>query len=602
MLRFFVPLGQVCTAAVLVCLSAKGLEAQDGGAGKDPKVPLENAGLSVGANWLLEMQRQFETAYEARVVQPYKKGLAELETQFQETLKKHLDTSKRSGRRQDTVVFQQELDRFEASSNRVPAEDSDSSSDVVRLTRNQLRAGVKELEQQWEVAAGKVRLEFDATLVKAAQRLIESKLSAEAPAILAGRNATLKVWLAQASRKYGSIREKHNGSGTIPMPEQNVRGFQVDDASQRKKAEAAVRWVLGVGGTLTYRDRGQVVSLTNNTKAFNARGEWISLVLDGEKVGRPLRPGELDALSVLKGLESVQCKGLEGDLGGLRFLRGRKSLKSVDLEKMVLDERCVEALDGCGALTSLSCINAKGVSAQMLKHWVSAAPEIGWLSLAQTEILGGAAEAVSICRNLRTLDLSGTKFSEADSLFLAQLKNLRALYLGNIPLKGEAINALKTIPIQALGLGSGDGDAFDQILQTAVASFPKLQEFRFYGDTISLNQATAISMAFRDLKVLDLWYAKPLPGAMERFSQLHRLEAFCCRALEFDDADLSPVLQRRGIRRIEVGSTAVSDRSLEGILNAAKQNLRSLSVRGSKVSSDALRQIKKAAPSLMVIE
>jgi hypothetical protein len=162
-----------------VCVTLGILLCQDVAGAEPEKEGREGAQELRVTEWLETVERKFASAYEARVVVPFREQMEEVRKEYHENLKAGLADLVARGNRQEAVIFREELQRFEQQPAALPGTDSEQSSPYLRTVRQQWRAAWVEVEKNREAAVRQVHAEFDAALVEGGVSLLRGRWGAK---------------------------------------------------------------------------------------------------------------------------------------------------------------------------------------------------------------------------------------------------------------------------------------------------------------------------------------------------------------------------------------------------------------------------------------
>ena len=397
-----------------------------------PAVPAPSnpAPHSDGAQtWLENLQIKFRTAYEARVVQPFQTRLDEARTAYRDHLITNSAALKASGKTQDIVVLDSELDRFEKSSFQIPPDDSDTSSATIRNGRNQLRMQKLELEREWDAAAAKLRADFDTELVQTAKALVSQKIASESALLLSNRVKIGDALFEQLLARHQVVR----GRFPAPPSQKNATAEKLLNQkgglpqTNRKSVEESAAWILSIGGSISYRSNGNTQLLNDARHLPKGRVDIVSVELDGMKIARSFKAAELQKLAPLAVTESLSLRNLDLDLGDIAFLHGSKQLKSFEAYNMRLRNDLAASFEGCTALTAVTISNCSGLAPGFFEKLAHFAPSITGMYLGGTNLSGGVVSGIASLAHLKHLDISNCKVTDADFSALGLLRQLHYL-------------------------------------------------------------------------------------------------------------------------------------------------------------------------------
>lgn len=183
---------------------------------------------------------------------------------------------------------------------------------------------------------------------------------------------------------------------------------------------------------------------------LGALGGLTSLVIEAA----PIDDGSLAILSALTGLEDLSLAGCAGvsDLG-LRALAPLIRLRSLDLSAASLSGAVFEGFDGLESLQTLK-LNGCGALAGEALLGLAGLPRLEVLELRGSAGLEAAGlRALSRCRGLETLDLSGSVLDRRGLEPLGELPRLGTLNLSGTPVDDRSLEALSSCQCYELVLG-----------------------------------------------------------------------------------------------------------------------------------------------------
>jgi hypothetical protein len=555
--------------------------------------------------WLETVERRFASAYEARVVVPFREQVEKMRKEYQESLKAGLADLVTRGNKQEAVIFQEELQRLEQQPAFLPGTDSEQSSLYLRTIRQQFRLGFGEAEKERDAAVRQLHGEFDAALVEGGRQLALRQMGSEAALVRQRRLDMARVWLPRMRELFPDVHP-HGG---IESVEGKVFGQGREMSREplqhtRKEVEAAVQWVLEAHGKVTIRQGGRTSLLKNISELPGRRFQIVEVWLDGNLMGRPLVPGEIWILGALSGVEILKLYNLGLEEADLDFLQ---------------DWRDLEMVDWIGGKLSLSLARHLARNIHLKKLWLGRGEGV------PPDFLGELALGV---RGLNKLAIQGfvvdhsvvdglEKHPKLESLFLdveglnpeslprlANLRGLKELGLSDSVWKPEGargLEAFSRLKLETFGpLNTGSED-FENRLLAVRNAFPQLKTLVLEGDRLTVDHAEMIRKHMRNISGIDFPGVLPFPGVAAVFAKMPKLDRLQCRHSKVGDDLAAEFLGMRNLKNLDLTNTAISDASMTAIQKSAEGGLKGLNAENSKLTLRAVQELKRRVPGLKVL-
>jgi hypothetical protein len=588
----------VCvTLGILLCQDVAGVEPEKEGR--------EGAQELRVTEWLETVERKFASAYEARVVVPFREHVEKMRKEYQESLKAGLADLVARGNKQDAVSVQEELQRLEQQPGFPPGTDSEQSSLYLRTLRQQFLLGLGEAEKERDAAVRQVHAEFDAALVEGGRQLALRQMGSEAALVRQRRLDMARIWLPRMRDLFPDVHP-HGGNESVEgkVSAQSREMSREMGQYTRKEVEAAMEWVLGVHGKLTIRQGSRTSLLKNISELPGRRFQIVQVWLDGNLMGRPLVPGEIRILAALSGVETLKLYNLKVEEADLEFLKDWRDLEVLELREMSVSSTLARYLAKNVHLKKLWLLDTEGVTLEFFRELALGVQGLRHLLLQSSPIEDGIVEGIEKQPKLEALFLYNHGLTPLSLPRLANLRGLKELGLSDSVWKPDGardLEVLSRLKLEQFGpLNTGSED-FESRLVAVRNAFPQLKRLVLEGERLTVEHAEAIRKHMRSISGIDFAGVLPVPGVAAVFAKMPKLDRLHCRHPKVGDDLAIEFLGMRNLRVLDLATTGISDVSMSAIQKAAEGGLKELNVEHSKLTSAGVQELKHRVPGLNLV-
>jgi hypothetical protein len=577
---------------------------QDGGGAEPGKEGVSGIQDLRVTEWLETMERKFASAYEARVVVPFRKQMEKVRQEYQESLKAGLADLVARGNQQEAVIFKEELQRLEQQPGFLIGTDSNQSSLYLRTLRQQFLLGLGESEKERDAAVRQVHGEFDAALVEGGRQLAVRQMGSEAALVRQRRLDMARVWLPRMRDLFPDVHPKRGKVAQGKVSRQGTDPVLERVRWTRKEVEAAVQWVLEAHGMVSIRQGGKTVVLRDVGELPSGRVDFVQVSLDGNALGRPLVPGELLKLAALSGVEQLTFTHLQASDADLGFLKDWRHLELVSWEKSKVSPLLAEYLSGNPQLAYLRFPASQGITAEFLGKLALGVLGLRFLDLNWCPLDDTVWDGIQKHQKLDTLFMNVQGLTSAGISRLASLRGLRELRLRASLWEGsgsKGLDAFARLKLESFGNLNTDSKDFESQVKAIKDKMPQLKGVVLEGQNMTVEQAETLRRNMPNLSRLTMNETLPAPGVGAVLAKMPKLESLCSRNPKLGDDQVGEFLGMRNLRVLDLQYTQVSDASSAAMIKSAEAGLKVLKMAGSKFTPKALEELKHRLPNFKVL-
>lgn len=315
-----------------------------------------------------------------------------------------------------------------------------------------------------------------------------------------------------------------------------VQSYENSDAD-------AMRWAEIVAGRRIVRAGEAVLTTSEMLQRWgisNLGGARIA----GENIrlrNQTLTNRDLDAISKLKGLRSLDLGGTNVSDRALKALAKKEDLQTLNIERTLISDEGLTHLGRLPALESLN-LSGTGITDEGLVH-VSKIETLRQLLLNGTKVGSRGMETLQGL-DLRRLGVAKTRIDDHSLIFIARLKDLEWLNLDGVSVTDsglEQVSGLKKLKYLNLA-----GTRVTDAGIASLSNLPGLRQLYLNRTTIS-RQGLASLKTFPNLRVLSL------------------------TDTSLDDDDIEPLKVQTNLQRLDLRNTLVTVAGVKALREALRE-------------------------------
>lgn len=404
-----------------------------------------------------------------------------------------------------------------------------------------------------------------------------------------------------------------------PQPPPDGKDENVKPADDRSVA----LWALDHGCTVGIKtNEGKLVYFYKRNQPADAwEKEWHKPFTLNAVLIQPnsqITDADLQRFAWLIDLSSLNIYSSLVTDAGLAHLKGLNRLKHLQLMRGPFTDAGLAALPPMPSIEALLMTEVPATGS-WLKH-LDRFPRLKHLSLFQCPINDAGLEEVGKCSHgLQTLNLIGTKITDAGLAHLKGLKMLRVLQLNDTKVSDTSLTHIGTIPslatldltntpVSDAGLAYLKGINLRNLILTGtnvtdrglefVKGVPHLKLLR--AERTKVSDAGLAFLETVKLHQLDVGNTRITDTGMKHLRQQTELRHVGLERTEISDEGLAELKGLSTIQSINLKFTKITDKGISHLHEL--RSLLNLSLGGTQVSAAAIDELKKSLPKCQVIK
>jgi hypothetical protein len=535
---------------------------------------------SVLERWLSQVDAHFKETFDRDAEKPFQAAMEAARKAYLESLESSSSMAFQGNRPIEGQSLRTEMDKFLATKQMVPVEDTDNPSDVVRSARAKFRSAVNVAYKDRLANALPVFHKYEAVLTQNSATLLQRQMRTEANLLSAKRYEINKAWISQTSPFLDDQSVK------IPSPD------------RPRALEAAVDWLLRSGGRLTVQEGKKTTSIVTLKDIPKGRPEFEELSFTGKKLSKKLKDEDFIELSGLGSVRSVKFVSVPVGNAAFYFLRGWKSLEHLTIQTAMVTDVLADHLLQLPHLKKLSLENCRGITPQFLHLLQGALPNLETLVLTGTNMSDDCFQFLGKFGRITSLSLNQTEVTDKGMAQIASLHALRELSVIGTQVSLDGLSQLTDLRLESLGFLSSDMPDFGPMAESIATKLPKVSGLIVGGSEITVENIEALKV-FRPLKALNLLNNVLDVPVIEVLAKLHGLEELSSDSRTFNNWCVYPLREVRELKSLSIANASISDGGLMHLRNCRK--LRFVDVTNSSVTDAGAAALEKTAAGMIVL-
>lgn len=532
---------------------------------------------------LTVLQQQYEKA----VTAPHEAAVTDLNTKFTAALGNAITAAKQAGKLEEVLAIQDDEKRL---ANKLPLPDDDEKTpEGLKKLRAIYRDQLSKLEAQ--------RTANHTTLLPA--------YTAKLKELEANLTKIDRIEEAKEVMKYREGLAADAPPPTLPMAgaKPSTATTPIAEVEAKREHRPVIEWILKVGGTAEVFGGGTRKWLKPGDVIPKGKLALVSISLSNYtgKIDAPITDADLEQLSGIETLESVNINKVTVNAAGMKFLSSCPNVSHLALHDSPVDT--AQLAPHLARLTNLKKLDINGGGLKgwnMSREFLAAAAE---LKLEELGIRGcgttdDAFEPVSRIKSLTKLFI-GHDPGVTDGIIphLLPLKNLISLHLGNTMVSDEGICQLASPRVLNLSWGSSKGDVTASSYTKIAKAFPSLEYLGLPRDrAFTAEEMEWLASALPDLKRVAMDYGKPQSGSLKPLSRIPKLETLTLWKCVLTDDQMVELVECKKLRKLEINDTNIGDAGLEHL--RAIKSLNEINIGGTAITDAGRAAFKKARPDV----